>query len=40
MNGPIFLDSYVKGPIFVTSWFMHIVFAQRVFEAAYPLVIT
>ena len=40
MNGPIFLDSYVKGPIFLTSWYMHIFFAQRFFEAAYPLGIT
>ena len=40
MNGPIFLDSYVKGPIFLTSWYMHIFFAQRFFEAAYPLCIT
>ena len=37
VNGPIFLDSYVKGPIFPTSWYMHIFFAQRFFEAAYPL---
>ena len=40
MNGPIFLDSYVKGPIFLTSWYMHIFFAQRFFEAASPLGIT
>ena len=40
MNGPIFLDSYVKGPIFLTSWYMHIFFAQRFFEAAYPLELT
>ena len=40
MNGPIFLDSYVKGLIFLTSWYMHIFFAQRFFEAAYPLGIT
>ena len=40
MNGPIFLDSYVKGPIFLTSWYMHIFFAQRFFEAAYLLGIT
>ena len=40
MNGQIFLDSCVKGPIFLTSWYMHIFFAQRFFEAAYPLVIT
>ena len=31
---------YVKGPIFLTSWYMHIFFAQRFFEAAYPLGIT
>ena len=40
MNGLIFLDSYVKGPIFLTSWYMHIFFAWRFFEAAYPLDIT
>ena len=40
MNGPIFLDSCVKGPIFLTSWYTHIFFAQRFFEAAYPLGIT
>ena len=40
MNGPIFLDSFVKGPIFLTSWYMHIFFAQRFFDAAYPLGIT
>ena len=40
MNGPIFLDSYVKGPIFLTSWYMRIFFAQRFFEVAYPLGIT
>ena len=40
MNGTIFLDSYVKGPIFLTSLYMHIFFAQRFFEAAYPLGIT
>ena len=34
MNDPMFLDSYVKGPIFLTSWYMHIFFAQRFFEAA------
>ena len=33
MNDPIFLDSYVKGPIFLT----YIFFAQRVFEAACSL---
>ena len=36
----IFLDSYVKGPIFLTSWYVHIFFGQRFFEAAYPLGIT
>ena len=40
MNGPIFLDSCVKGPIFLTSWYMHIFFAQRFFEAALSLGIT
>ena len=40
MNDRIFLDSYVKGPIFLTSWYLHIFFAQRFFEAAYPLGIT
>ena len=40
MNVPIFLDSCVKGPIFLTSWYMHIFFAQRFFEATYPLGIT
>ena len=39
-NDPIFLDSFVKGLIFLTSWYMHIFFAQRFFEAAYPLGIT
>ena len=37
MNGPIFLDSYVKGPIFLTFWYMHIFFAQRFFKAACSL---
>ena len=37
MNDSIFLDSYVKGPIFLTSWYMHIIFAQRFFEAACSL---
>ena len=32
-----FLDSYVKGPIFLTSWYMHIFFAQKFFEAACSL---
>ena len=34
MNDPIFLDSYVKGPTFLTSWYMHIFFTQRFFEVA------
>ena len=34
MNGPIFLDSCVKGPIFTTSWYMHIFYTQRFFKAA------
>ena len=37
MNDPIFLDSCVKGPIFLTSGYMHIFFAQRSFEAACSL---
>ena len=38
MNDPIFLNSYVKGPIFLTSWYMHIIcFAQGFFEAACSL---
>ena len=37
MNDPIFLDSYVKGPIFLTSWYIHIIFAQRLFEASCSL---
>ena len=40
MNGPIFLDSCVKGPIYLTLWYMHIFFAQRFSEAANPLGIT
>ena len=36
-NDPIFLDSYVKGPIFLTSWYMYIFFAQRFFKAACSL---
>ena len=36
-NDPIFLDSYVKGTIFLTSWYMHIFFAQKFFEAACSL---
>ena len=39
MNDPIFLDSYVKGPTFLTSWYMHIFFVQRFIEAACSLVI-
>ena len=39
-NGPSFLDSYVKGPIFLTSWYVHIFLAQRFFETAYPLGVT
>ena len=35
---PIFLDSYVKGPTFLTSRYMHIFFfAHRFFEAACSL---
>ena len=37
MNDPIFLDSYVKGPTFLTSWYMHIFFVQKVFEVACSL---
>ena len=37
MNDPIFLDSYVKGPTFLTSWYMHIFFVQRFFEVACSL---
>ena len=37
MHDPIFQDSYVKGPIFLTSWYIHIFFAQRFFEAACSL---
>ena len=37
MNDPIFLDSYVKGSTFLTSWYMHIFFTQRFFEAACSL---
>ena len=32
MNDQIFLDAYVKGPTFLTSWFMLIFFAQRFFR--------
>ena len=37
MHDPIFQDSYVKGPIFLTSWYIHIFFAQRFFKAACSL---
>ena len=37
MNDPIFLNNYVKGPIFPTFWYMHISFAHRFFEAACSL---
>ena len=37
MNDPFFLDSYMKGPIFLTSWCMHIFFAEIFFEAACSL---
>ena len=37
MHDPIFQDSYVKGPIFLTSWSIHIFFAQRFFEAVCSL---
>ena len=37
MNDQIFLDSYVKGPTFLTSWYMHIFFAQGFLEAACSL---
>ena len=40
MNDPIFLDFCVKGPIFLTSWYMHILFAQRFFEAALVLLVS
>ena len=33
----IWMDSYVKGPTFLTSWYMHIFFAQWFFEAACSL---
>ena len=39
MKGPIFLDSNVKGPIFLTSWYMHIFFAQRFFVLLILLVL-
>ena len=34
LNDPIFQDSYVKGPIFLTCWYMHKFFTQKFFEAA------
>ena len=37
MNDPIVLDSYVKGPTFLTSWYMQIFLAQRFFEATCSL---
>ena len=42
MNDPIFLDSYAKGPTFLTSWYMYTFFAQwffaqRFFEVACSL---
>ena len=50
MIGPLFSTTSIwmvqffwipyEGPIFLTSWYMHIFFAQRFFEAAYPLGIT
>ena len=50
MIGPLFSTKSIwmaqffwipyEGPIFLTSWYMHIFFAQRFFEAAYPLGIT
>ena len=50
MIGPLFSTKCIwmaqffwipyEGPIFLTSWYMHIFFAQRFFEAAYPLGIT
>ena len=35
MTGPMFLDSYVKGPTFLASWYIRIFFAQRLSEAAW-----
>ena len=51
MIGPLFLSKSIwmarffwipvwKAPFFLTSWYMHIFFAPRFFEAAYPLGIT
>ena len=37
INDPIFLDCYVKGPTFLTSWYIHIFFTKRLFEAACSL---
>ena len=37
MHDPIFQDSYGKGPIFLTSWYIHIFFAHGFFEAACSL---
>ena len=37
MTDPIFLDSYVKGPAFLTPRYMHIFFAHIFFEAACSL---
>ena len=34
MTGPIFLDSYMKGPTFLTPRYMRIFFARIFFEAA------
>ena len=36
-NDPIFLDSYVKSPTFLTSWYLHIFFAPRFFDATCSL---
>ena len=37
MTDPIFLDSYMKGPTFLTSHYMRIFFSLRFFEAACSL---
>ena len=37
MHGLIFQDSYGKGSIFLTSWYIHIFFAQKFFGAACSL---
>ena len=37
MTDPIYLDWYMKGPIFLTSRYMHIFFVQRFLEAAFSL---